>query len=27
LQVNAQWLTVNPANTIHSDLFNLYRIY
>jgi hypothetical protein len=25
--VNAQWLTVNPANTIHSDLFNLYRIY
>lgn len=27
LQVNAQWLTVNPANTIHTDLFNLNRIY
>jgi hypothetical protein len=27
LQVNAQWLTVNPANTIHTDIFNLYRIY
>lgn len=27
LQVNVQWLTVNPANTIHSDIFNLYRIY
>ena len=27
LQVNVQWLTVNPANTIHSDLFNLNRVY
>jgi hypothetical protein len=27
LQVNVQWITVNPANTIHTDLFNLYRIY
>jgi hypothetical protein len=25
--VNVQWITVNPANTIHTDLFNLYRIY
>jgi hypothetical protein len=27
LEVNVQWLTVNPLNTIHTDLFNLYRIY
>lgn len=27
LQVNAQWITTNPANTIHTDLFNLYRVY
>ena len=27
LSVSAQWLTVNPLNTIHTDLFNLYRIY
>lgn len=27
LEVDVQWLTVNPLNTIHTDLFNLYRIY
>jgi hypothetical protein len=27
LAVTVQWGSSNPINTIHSDLFNLYRIY